>query len=263
MGERTSYPHGTFCWVDNATTEQERAKAFYASLFGWTYDDRPVDDGVTYSMALLDGKPVAAIAPQQQDEAAAGIPPHWNSYVTVDDVDAASTRVDPVGGRLHMDPFDVMDAGRMTVVGDPTGAVFCLWQPKNHPGARVVNTPGSFCWNELGTRDAEAAQRFYSELLGWRFEQIPDIPVPYWTIWNGDRANGGMRLMGDETPAEVPPYWLVYFGVEEIDPTVLNAAGIGGQLIVPKTPVGGENSFAVMADPAGAVFGLFEGAFDD
>lgn len=263
MGERTSYTHGTFSWVDNTTTDQEGVKAFYASIFGWEYDDRPAGEGVTYSMALLQGKPVAAISPQQQDEIDMRIPPHWNSYITVDDVDAVSTRVTELGGVLHMDPFDVMDAGRMSVLSDPTGAVVCLWEPRNNPGAALVNMPGTWCWNELGTRDPDAAEDFYSQLLGWRFERIPGIPIPIWTIKNGDHPIGNMRLMGEEMPADVPAYWLVYFGTEAIDPVALNASGIGGRLVVPKTRAGGNNSFAVLADPAGAVFGLFEGVFDD
>src|SRR3954449_11188216 len=98
MGERTSYTHGTFSWVENATSDQDGAKAFYATLFGWDYDDSPVGDGIYYSMAKLNGTYVSAIAPQQQDERAMGVPPHWNSYITVDDVDAVSARVEPLGG---------------------------------------------------------------------------------------------------------------------------------------------------------------------
>src|SRR5690349_3850278 len=115
MAKRTSYPHGTFSWVENATSDQAGAKSFYASLLGWDYDDSPVGDGFVYSMAKLGDDYVGAVSPQMQDEREQGIPPHWNNYVTVDDVDATSGRVAELGGEL-LAAFDVMDAGRMAVL---------------------------------------------------------------------------------------------------------------------------------------------------
>ncbi|HYZ28157.1 MAG TPA: VOC family protein [Thermoleophilaceae bacterium] len=263
MGERTSYPHGTFSWVENATTDQDGAKRFYTALFGWEYDDSPVGDGVVYSMAKLRGSYVAAIAPQRQEEREMGVPPHWNSYVTVDDIDAASAHVEELGGKLLAPPFDVMEVGRMSVLSDPTGAVLCLWQPRQHIGAGLVNVPGAFSWNELGTRDPVAAEAFYSSLLGWEFERMDAGPVEYWTIRNAGRENGGMRRMGDETPADVPPHWLVYLAVEDIDASESVVADGGGRTIVPKTEAGPGNAFAVFADPPGATFGVFQGHLDE
>jgi predicted enzyme related to lactoylglutathione lyase len=258
MGERTSYPHGTFSWVENATSDQDGAKSFYSELFGWDYDDSPVGDGVYYSMAKLNDKYVAAIAPQQPDEQSMGVPPHWNSYITVDDVDAVSARVEELGGKLHAPPFDVMDVGRMSAISDATGAVVYLWQAKRHIGAGLVNVPNAFCWNELATREPDRAQEFWAELLGWTYEQVSDAPA-YWSISNDGRANGGMRVLGDELPAQTPAHWVVYFAVQSIDA----AASKAGTQLVPKTKAGGENSFAVFQDPQGAVFALFEGFLDD
>jgi predicted enzyme related to lactoylglutathione lyase len=262
MGERTSYPHGTFSWVENATTDQDGAKAFYSALFGWEYDDSPVGDGIYYSMAKLGDQFVAAIAPQQQDERAMGIPPHWNNYITVDDVDAVSARVEELGGTLHAPPFDVMDVGRMSALSDASGAVVYLWEARRHIGAGLVNVPGAFTWNELATRDPDAAKRFWSELVGWRFERISEDPA-YWVIYNGERSNGGMRTIGHELPDEVPAHWLPYFGVESIEATGETANQSGGKLVVPKTQAGEMGSFGVVSDPAGAMFALFEGHFDD
>jgi uncharacterized protein len=263
MGERTSYTHGTFSWVENATTDQDGAKSFYAALFGWDYEDSPVGDGIYYSMAKLGGAYVAAIAPQQANEREMGVPPHWNSYITVDDVDAVSALVEELGGTLHAPPFDVMEVGRMSALSDPTGAVAYLWQAKQHIGAGLVNVPGTFCWNELATRDPDVAQRFWSGLLGWEFETIDAGPVDYWTIRDGDQPNGGMHRMGDEMPADVPPHWLVYFAVDGVDAAAETVESAGGRTVLPKTAAGGDNKFGVYRDPAGAVFGLFEGHLDD
>jgi hypothetical protein len=262
MGERTAYRHGTFSWVENATTDQEGTKGFYSSVFGWDYDDSPVGNGIYYSMAKLRGHYVAAIAPQQQDERAMGVPPHWNSYITVDDVDSVSARVQELGGTLHAGPFDVMDVGRMSALSDPTGAVAYLWQPKGHIGAGLVNEPGAFCWNELGTRDPAVSAQFWSDLLGWEFERIEAAPIDIWTIGNGGQDNGSMRRMGDETPPDVPPHLLVYFAVDSIEAAAETISGAGGQVIVPKMSAGPGNSFAVFGDSAGATFGLFEGHLD-
>ena len=262
MSERTSYPHGTFSWVENASTDQDAAKSFYATLFGWDYEDSPIGDGIFYSMARLGGRYVGAIAPQMQDERDMGVPPHWNNYITVDDVDAVSARVEGLGGTLHAPPFDVMEAGRMAALSDPTGAVVYLWQAKQHIGAGLVNTPGSFTWNELATRDPEAAQAFWSELLGWTFEKLSDEPA-YWVIRNGERTNGGIRVLGDEMPPEVPAHWLAYFGVDSIDATGAAAAEAGGKLLVPKTQISETGAFGVIEDPAGAVFAVYEGHYDD
>jgi uncharacterized protein len=263
MGERSAYMNGTFSWVENATTDQEGAKDFYSSVFGWDYDDSPVGNGIYYSMAKLRGQYVAAIAPQQQDERAMGVPPHWNSYITVDDVDSVSARVQQLDGTLHAGPFDVMDVGRMSALSDPTGAVAYLWQAGRHIGAGLVNEPGAFCWNELGTRDPAVSAQFWSDLMGWEFERIEAAPIDIWTIRNGGQANGSMRRMGDETPSDVPPHWLVYFAVESIEAAGETITGAGGRLIVPKMAAGPGNSFAVYGDSAGATFGLFEGALDD
>jgi predicted enzyme related to lactoylglutathione lyase len=262
MGERSSYPHGTFSWVENATSDPDGAKRFYAQLFGWEYDDNPVGDAIYYTMAKLRDHFVAAIAPQQSDEAALGVPAHWNSDITVDDVDAVSARVEELGGTVHAPAFDVIDAGRMSAISDPTGAVVYFWQAKNHIGAGLVNEPGTLCWNDLATRDPAAAERFWSELLGWRFEQVSQEPA-YWTIYNGDRKNGGMRQLGDELGPDIPAHWIAYFGVESIDATAETATGAGAQVHVPRTQVTETGAFAVLTDPIGAAFALVEGTFDD
>ena len=92
MGERTKYTQGTFSWTDLNTTDQQAAKAFYSGVFGWETEDLPVGDGVFYTMASIGGKNVAAISPQPQQQRDAGVPPAWNSYITVESADEARAR---------------------------------------------------------------------------------------------------------------------------------------------------------------------------
>jgi len=156
MGERTGHAPGTFSWTDLTTTDQESAKAFYGGLFGWVAEDTPIGEDAYYSIQRVDGKDVAAISPQQEAQREAGVPPTWNSYVTVENADAVAERAKELGATVVAPPFDVMQAGRMAAIQDPQGAFFLLWQPNQNHGAQLVNAPGALSWNELASPDLDA-----------------------------------------------------------------------------------------------------------
>jgi predicted enzyme related to lactoylglutathione lyase len=257
MGERTQYAPGTFSWTDLTTTDQEAAKAFYMGLFGWDAVDNPIGDGMVYSMMQIDGKSVAAISPQPQQQRDAGVPPTWNSYVTVESADAALERAKELGGTMHAPAFDVFDAGRMGIIQDPQGAFFEVWQPNQNIGAGLVNAPGAMCWNELATTDLDAAQSLYGGLFGWTFEPF-EGDDPYFVIKNGAASNGGIRNV---TPPGTPPHWLVYFGIDDTDAGLARVGELGGTTLagpidLPMAKIG------IVADPQGAVFALYAGTFE-
>src|SRR4051794_6414380 len=156
MGERTSYVPGTFSWAELATSDQEAARRFYSTLFGWTYNEQPLGDGQTYSMAQREGSNVAAIFDSEQ-------PPHWNCYVTVASADEATVKAGEAGATIMSEPFDVFTAGRMSVIKDPTGAMLNLWQAGENIGASLVNAPGAMTWNDLVTPDPQVAAEFYGQ----------------------------------------------------------------------------------------------------
>jgi uncharacterized protein len=260
MGERTKYTPGTFSWTDLNTTDQEAAKTFYSGVFGWTYDDAPVGDDVYYSMASIDGKLVGAISPQPQQQRDAGAPPAWNSYITVEDADQALARAAELGATVHAEAFDVMDAGRMGVVQDPQGAWFLVWQPKQHIGAGLVNAPGALAWNELGSPDPDGSAKFYGDLFGWETTPMEGSEMPYLVIRTAaGTSNGGIR---PPAPPGTPPFWLVYFGTDDIDATLANVSEHGGNVLVEVTDIG-VGKIAVAQDPQGAVFALFSGDLDE
>jgi predicted enzyme related to lactoylglutathione lyase len=250
MGERTSHAPGTFSWVDLATSDPDAAKGFYSSLFGWTADDRPIPGDGVYSMMLKDGREACAIVAAQP-----GQPTAWNSYVTVESADAAVATAREHGAEVRGEPFDVMEAGRMAAIHDPTGAVLAVWEPRESIGAHVVNETGALTINQLNTSDPARAQDFYTGVFGWRFEQVAEGDQPYWGIYNGDRLNGGMM----EQP---PDMWLAYFGSDSVDDDAGRIAELGGQVILPPVDVPG-GRILVAQDPQNAVFGLFTGRFDD
>jgi predicted enzyme related to lactoylglutathione lyase len=260
MGERTSYTPGTFSWTDLTTTDPDGAKEFYGALFGWQANDLPVGEGLVYSMMQLDGKRVAAISAQPEQQRGAGVPPIWNSYISVESAERTLERAAQLGATVHAPAFDVMDAGRMGVVQDPQGAFFMLWEPKDNIGAQLVNGPGLLSWNELATPDMEASASFYSELFEWKTQPFEGSEMPYITVQTKDgRGNGGIRPV---MPPDAPPHWLVYFGADDIDATLGKATQLGGTALVKATDIG-VGKIAVIQDPQGAVFALFAGQFED
>lgn len=258
MGERTKYVSGTFCWADLTTTDQAAAKAFYANLLGWVAEDMPVGEGVFYSMMRKDGKDVAAIAPQPQAQRDAGAPPVWNNYVSVESADAAVERAKELGANVHAPAFDVTEAGRMGVLQDPQGAYFMVWEPRNHFGAKLVNAPGALVWNELASPDLDASSAFYGSLFGWEIAPFEGSPTKYLSIKNGGASNGGMRELD---PPGMPPHWLAYFGVQDIDAGLAKVKELGG--MVHAGPIDIQMAkIAVVGDPQGAVFALYAGILE-
>jgi predicted enzyme related to lactoylglutathione lyase len=255
MGERENYTPGTFSWAELVTSDAGAAKAFYGALFGWAFDDQPAGEAGIYTMARSDGREVAGVFADAQQ------PPHWNSYVTVASADDAAERAAALGATVVAPPFDVLDAGRMAVVQDPAGAFVCVWEARRHPGARLVNTPGSLTWNDLTTRDVEGAKRFYGEWLGWTIEEIPEAGG-YSVIRNGGRPNGGVMPWRPEMGEDVPSNWMPYFGIDDVDAAASRVPELGGQLLAGpmRMPAG---SIAVFADPQGAVFALWSGDYED
>ena len=255
MGERESYAPGTFSWVELVTSDAEAAKAFYGALFGWEFEDQPAGESAVYTMARKDGLEVAGLFADAQQ------PPHWNSYVTVASADEAAERAGELGARVIAAPIDVMDAGRMAVIQDPTGAFLSVWQPRAHAGARLVNAPGALTWNDLTTRDLHAAKQFYEDWMGWTITEVHD-GGGYHLICLGKRSNGGMMPWRPDMGEDVPSNWMPYFGIDDINGALRRIPELGGRVLAGRMEMP-SGSIAVFADPQGAVFALWSGDYDD
>jgi hypothetical protein len=210
-----------------------------------------------YTILKQNGKDVGALYTMPEEMTSNGVPPHWMSYISVANADETAAKAKSLGATLMKEPFDVFTMGRMAVIQDPTGALFALWQPGTHPGAGVVNTPNSLCWNELATKDAAKAGEFYSGVFGWEKNVQQMGPMTYTSFMNGDRPAGGMYEPGPEM-GEVPPNWMVYFAVTDTDATVASATELGGKSCVPPMDVPGVGRMAVMTDPQGAAFAVIK-----
>ncbi len=257
MTTMTSYPNGVPSWIDLATPDPAASKEFYAALFGWEYDDQPTDqEGTDYTMALRNGHSAAGMMQLSPQMAAGGMPPVWSTYVAVDDLDATVAQVEAEGGAVMQPPMDVMDAGRMAVAADPSGAVICLWEASNHIGAEVVNEHGAFSWSELITPNPAAVAPFYGAVFGWTAETVPMDSGEY-TVFHVAEGNENGIAGAMAPPMEgMPAFWGVYFNVDDAATTVAAARELGAQIMMDATPMPGVGTLATIVDPQGAAFSI-------
>jgi uncharacterized protein len=257
MQETPQLGPGTFCWVELGTTDADAAKKFYAGLFGWGFTDNPMGPDGVYTMLKLDGKDVGGLYHMPGEMTSQGVPPHWLSYVSVKSADETADKAKSLGGTLMKEPFDVGDVGRMSVIQDPTGAAFAIWQAGTTAGSGIYNVPNSLCWNELATPDTDKAGNFYTGLFGWG-KDVKDMGgMTYTSFINGERPAGGMYQPTPEM-GEIPPNWLAYFAVDDTDAKVAKANELGATIVVPPMDIPEVGRFAVIQDPQGATFGIIK-----
>ncbi len=260
MPSRTEYQPGTPSWTDLASPDLAASRQFYGSLFGWEFSEQDTGDPDNpYVMATQGGLDVAGMMKLSPEMQAGGMPPVWSTYVTVADVEAATAKAAELGGTVLNGPMDVMEAGRMSVIADPTGAAFCIWEPKEAIGAQLVNEPVSLTWNELMSPDVDAAKQFYGGLFGWK----PDTMNPGgdgrpYTVWLlGEDGIGGAMA----PPMEgMPAFWGVYFAVADCDATVEQAKGLGANVLNGPMDIPEVGRMAALMDPQGAAFSVIKNA---
>jgi predicted enzyme related to lactoylglutathione lyase len=252
------HPAGSFCWIELTTNDQNAAKSFYTTLFGWTVTDIPMGPNDFYSIFKIDGRDAAAGYTMRKEQRDAGVKPSWVPYIAVDNADQAAEKASQVGGTILQPSFDVMDQGRMAVIQDPTGAVFCVWQAKKSTGIGISSVSGSLCWADLNTGDPERAAKFYSELFGWKLEKGEKDPSGYLHIKNGQHFIGGIPPAHHDQ--KTPPHWLAYFLCDDVAATSAKAAKLGGKVLMPAQAMEGVGTWSIVADPQGAVFALFKSA---
>jgi predicted enzyme related to lactoylglutathione lyase len=177
----------------------------------------------------------------------------WSTYIATADADVTADVIIANGGTVHRTPMEVLDAGRLAVFSGPDGAIAGLWEPKNHVGATLVNEPGGWNWNQLMTRDEDAAITFYKEVFDWRFVTHPEWGA-YLALGEDGGEVAGVTEMGTEFPAEVPPHWEVSFMVDDVDAFVPRAEERGAKLMGPLQDMPMNGRAATLTDPQGAVF---------
>jgi predicted enzyme related to lactoylglutathione lyase len=247
---------GSFCWFELGTTDQNAAKSFYKSLFGWEPVDMPMGPDATYTMFRVQGRDVSGGYTLMEEMRKNGVPPHWALYVAVESANDAASKAAAAGGAVVAPPFDVFDIGRMTAVRDPTGAMINFWQEKRKDVNRITEVPGCFCWADLCTRDVEAAARFYGAVLGWQLTKSETDSSGYLHIKNGEAFIGGVPP-SQMLPPGVPPHWLLYYYVVDADTSTKRLQELGGVVHMGPMNIEKVGRMSVVADPQGAVFALF------
>lgn len=256
MAEIKSYLAGTPSWCHVSVPDLEAAKHFYGTLFGWTFEDSGPEFG-NYHNCLLRGVPVAGMAPSMAASDAASPPPSWTVFFDTKDADVSCAAITASGGALLSPTMDVGALGRMAIAADPTGAVFGVWQAKQHIGAALINEPGAMTWHELLSRDVPSAVAFYQSALGNPIGKMPMPGMDYYTMKAGDQMSAGVMAMPSHMPASVPSYWSVYFAVADADAASATIKSLGGKVMGEAfdTPFG-RAGFAY--DPWGANFSFIQ-----
>jgi predicted enzyme related to lactoylglutathione lyase len=249
---------GEFNWVDLSTKDFEGQSAFYAGLFGWTYEDMPYGDGQTYRMFNKDGHSVAGMSQLPPEVLASGAPTMWNTYLATDDLDAIVAKAEGLGATVVFPPGDVPGTGRIAAIQDPTGGFVWFWVPNAPDATMEYLMPGMLSWNDLATREPEKAIDFYTKLLGWEIAPQDNQTKQYWQINVDGVGEGGIMPMPEMVPEQVRAFWTPYFGTVDINASVAKVAELGGSVQAPPVQVDDMLIFAVVADPAGAAFCLLQ-----
>jgi len=237
---------GKFVWHEQVSSEPQQAQGFYGELFGWETEEFKTGEN-DYTMISSGGRTHGGYATAMEGAP----PPHWLSHVRVENLDETLERAKGAGGKIAAGPFDMEDVGRMAIIRDPQGAFISAYQSaQDGPPAE-----GVFVWDELGTTDADAAQRFYEVVFGWT---TADMGAEYggYRIFNvGETGVAGLMALQDST---APPQWQPYVAVDDPDATVAKAAELGGSTLLEPMDVPNVGRIAVLRDPQGATFGIIK-----
>ncbi len=264
MSERERYPAGVPCWVDTAQRDPDSALRFYGALFGWQFSgpgQMAGDPHGAYYVARLGGRDVAGISSMPR----VGAPPApvWTTHVAVASADRTAASVRSAGGTVIVPPFDAPPAGRMAVLSDPTGAVFCAWEARDRQGAQLVNEPRAWAMSSLVTSDPQACEAFYGAVFGWQPDTLgaKEGGLTFWRLpgyVGGEPQQPGPRdIVALMMPGRdgAPSRWNVDFWIDDADAAAAKAVTMGGKAIVPPHDVPMFRN-AVLQDPQGAVFSV-------
>ncbi|NYE95418.1 hypothetical protein FHU41_001668 [Psychromicrobium silvestre] len=248
-------PAGAPCWVDLMTSDPEKSKNFYATLFGWTYETGDEEKYGGYVVAFKDGKSVAGL---MANEPGSGYPDVWSTYLRTDDIDKTIELTTGNGGQVYLPPMEVPEQGKMAMIGDPAGASVGVWEFGGHTGFELQAAAGAPAWFEVHSKNYSEALKFYQNVFGWQTATLSDTDeFRYSTLGEGDNAKAGIMDSASFLPEGVPSNWQIYFEVENADETIAKALELGAQVIneAEDTPFG---RIAGLTDPTGAQFKLVQ-----
>jgi predicted enzyme related to lactoylglutathione lyase len=253
----TSHVPGTVSWIELSTTDAKSAKTLYEKLFGWTSVEYMVGEDGCYYMFQIDGDDIAGMYTLSVEQVKQGMPTAWLVHFAVENADATTEKAKALGGKVLSEPCDIFEEGRLAMIQDPTGAVFALWQPYKHIGSKRIKEHGALAWVEIATKDLNRARDFYSKLFGWTTVEHDMGGTPYVVFSNqGVEVAGLMEIQ--ESWGDVPPHWLAYLVVDQIDKAVETAEQNGARIIMPPSNAEGIGQWSVIQDAQGGVLALLQ-----
>ncbi len=247
---------GRFTWHELVSTDLSAATKFYQGLFDWTVQDMSGPTG-PYRMFMQGDLPVAGAMTAPQ-----GVPSNWLVYVGVEDVDATAAKITELGGKVMVPPTTVPGMLRFACAMDTQNAAFGIMRGtgpgSDKPPPEGPPRPGTFCWDELHTRDLDRAKKFYTTTFGWAGKGSGEGDMQYWHWTSDGKDIGGMTShMGGPN---VPPHWLAYTAVSDVDAMTKKVGTLGGKIMMPAMEIAKVGKFSVVQDPTGGAFSLFRSA---
>jgi len=252
----TEHHPGKMVWADLVTPDLAAAEKFYGRLFGWTF--RRIRAGSSeYAVAMLDGRPIAGLVekpiPSGERHQSA-----WLTFMAAGDVDAVKRVAVAHGAKVLVDTKNYPMRGRQCVVSDPEGAVFAILASSSGDSPDFLPVSGEWIWSSLHAKDAGAAAAFYQELFGYDvFEMPSEGGAEHLILSTDDYARASANsLPGGSVRRH--PHWLNFVRVEHTADITAKVVAMGGRVLVEPRMDRHGGMLAVVADPAGAPFGLME-----
>jgi predicted enzyme related to lactoylglutathione lyase len=279
MLKRDGYPAGVPCWIDIMQPDVDATMTFYGGLFGWDFEVRtPPDAASAYAYARKDGLLVAGVG---GPPAGNGDPSGWTSYIWVDSADEAAAAVADHGGQVLLAPVDIPGAGRVAVCGDPSGAVFGVWQAAENHGAELVNAPGTWNFSDLTTGDVAEAEAFYGAVFGWVCDPFalnagekaglwrvpgygdflaardPELRERHASAQVPDGFSDAVAILNPEATDGLGSRWNVTFAVADADAAFALAISLGATVVTPLFDTD-YTRMSTVQDPQGGILTLSE-----
>ena len=252
----TAQAKSPFIWYDLMTSDLDQAVAFYKAVVGWEIRDSG-SPGMTYMLFGNSGKDVGGMV--SWNAVGESQPTKWSGHIHTPDVDAETAAVVADGGREIKPPQDIPGVGRFSVVTDPQGADYLLFQPNltEAPPRLKPADLGAVSWHELSTTDWEKAWEFYSKHYGWAKDMAVDMgPMGTYQVFKleGETFAGGMMNLPPNAPTH--PAWLFYFTVEDINAAAQRIKDNGGSILYGPNQVPGGAWTLQAVDPQGGHFAV-------
>jgi hypothetical protein len=242
-------------WYELMTTDPAAAETFYRKVIGWT--SAPFE-GAPDPYTIFTRQGGVQVAGLMKTPDGMNMPPFWAMYVAVPRLEDAVAHITRLGGSALSPVIDVPTVGRLQMMKDPQGAAFYIMQP-TPAGERPEGAPevGEASWHELMTTDAPAALKFYSEVFAWQPSEAMDMgPMGKYHMFNRPHGMIGGMMNTPPEMAHVPPHWMIYFRVPDINAAVERIKANGGQILNGPMEVPGGDWVVNAMDPQGAAFSL-------